>query len=139
MLKKRVLILCTGNSCRSHMAEGLINHFLSDKWVAHSAGTEPAGYVHLLAVAAMAELGIDITEQFSKSTDVFHHAAIDLIITVCDDAAQNCPLWLGDGTVKHIGFPDPAKAAGGRDEQLTVFRQVRDGIQERVLAYLQDW
>ncbi len=136
-LQKQVLILCTGNSCRSHMAEGLINHFLADTWIAYSAGTEPAGYVHPLAIKVMAELGIDISEQFSKTADVFRHASLDLVITVCDDAAENCPLWLGQGEKVHIGFPDPAKATGTEEEKTAVFRQVRDDIRERVLGYLQ--
>ncbi|MCP4426997.1 MAG: arsenate reductase ArsC [Chloroflexi bacterium] len=138
MPKKRVLILCTGNSCRSHMAEGLVNHFLGNEWTACSAGTEPAGYVHPLAIEAMAELGIDISQQYSKSTDVFRHAPVDVVITVCGDAAENCPIWLGDGHVVHIGFFDPAKAVGTKEEQLTVFREVRDGIRERALAYLRE-
>lgn len=121
------------------MAEGLVNHYLNDQWVAHSAGTEPAGYVHPLAIQTMAELGIDISEQYSKSTDVFRHAPIDVVVTVCDDAAEHCPLWLGDGAIKHIGFPDPAKATGSEEEITAVFRQVRDEIQEQVLAFLKDW
>ena len=136
MTTKRVLFLCTGNSCRSHMAEGLTNHFLREKWVAHSAGTEPAGYVHPLAIAAMTELDIDISEQYSKSADVFRYAPIDLVVTVCDDAAENCPVWLGNGRVKHISFPDPAKATGTDEEKMTLFRDVRNGIKEKVLSYL---
>lgn len=135
--KKRVLFLCTGNSARSQMAEGLVNHFLGDTWEAFSAGTHPAGYVHPLAVRAMAELGIDISAQRSKSTEEFRGVEFDRVITVCDHAAQNCPAWLGRGIVKHIGFPDPAAAGGSEDEQLTFFRQVRDGLREEVLAYLQ--
>ncbi len=136
MKKRRVLVLCTGNSCRSHMAEGLINHFMGDKWVAHSAGTEPAGYVHPLAIQVMAELGIDISEHVSKPTSIFRHAPLDLVITVCDDAAENCPLWLGQGERVHIGFPDPAKAKGREEEKTAVFRQTRDDIKEKVLGYL---
>jgi arsenate reductase len=120
------------------MAEGLVNHLLSDKWVAHSAGTKPAGYVHPLAIEVMAELGIDISEQYSKSTEVFRHAPLDVVMTVCDDAAENCPVWLGKGDIAHISFPDPAKATGTEDEKLQVFRQVRDDIQDKVLAYLHD-
>ncbi len=134
--KKRVLFLCTGNSCRSQMAEGLVNHFLGDQWLAHSAGTEPAGYVHPLAVQVMSDLEIDISQHFSKSVDEFRGVAFDQVITVCDDAAENCPLWLGSGRVTHISFPDPAKAVGTEAERLTVFRQVRDDIRERVLSYL---
>jgi len=135
--KKRVLFLCTGNSARSQMAEGLVNHFLGATWEAFSAGTNPAGYVHPLAIRAMAELGIDISVQRSKSTEEFRNVEFDRVITVCDHAAQNCPAWLGKGVVKHIGFPDPAAAEGSEEERLTFFRQVRDGLREEVLAYLQ--
>jgi arsenate reductase len=135
--KKRVLFLCTGNSCRSQMAEGLVNHFLGDTWEAFSAGTRPSGYVHSLAVRAMAELGIDISAQRSKHADEFREMSLDRVITVCEHAAKNCPVWLGQGQVKHIGFPDPAGADGEEEERLAVFRQVRDGIRNEVLTYLQ--
>jgi arsenate reductase len=134
--KRRVLFLCTGNSCRSQMAEGLVNHFLGDEWLAYSAGTAPAGYVHPLAVRAMADLGIDISFQRSKSADGFRNADLDLVITVCDDAAENCPIWLGKGRTIHIGFQDPAQATGTEEERLAVFRQVRDEIRQQVLSYL---
>ena len=136
-MKKRVLFLCTGNSCRSHMAEGLTNHFLADSWEAVSAGTQPAGYVHPLAIAALAELGIDISGHASKTADEFRQTPLDLVITVCDDAAENCPLWLGQGRVTHISFPDPAKATGTEEEKTAVFRQVRDDIRAQVLPYLE--
>jgi arsenate reductase len=134
--KKRVLILCTGNSARSQMAEGLINHFAGEEWVAYSAGTVPTGAVHPLAVQAMAELGIDISAQRSKSAEEFRGAALDLVVTVCDDAAENCPVWLGRGTVVHIAFPDPAAVSGAEAERLAAFRAACDGIRERVLGYL---
>ena len=137
MNKKHVLFLCTGNSARSQMAEGLINHFLGDRWEAFSAGTKPAGYVHPLAVRVMAELGINISAQRSKSVDEFREAAFDLVVTVCDDAARNCPVWLGKGKRVHLGFPDPAAATGSEDERLEVFRQVRDGLRQRVFAHLE--
>lgn len=138
---RRVLILCTGNSCRSQMAEGLINHFLGDTWRAESAGTAPSGYVHPLAVRALAELDIDlnspqISQGRSKSTDEFRQATFDQVITVCDDAAENCPLWLGSGQVTHIGFQDPALARGSDEEKMEVFRRVRDEIRARVLPFL---
>jgi len=136
-MKKRVLFLCTGNSCRSHMAEGLTNHFLGDTWEAVSAGTQPSGYVHPLAIAALAELGIDISGHASKTADAFRQTPLDLVITVCDDAAENCPLWLGQGRVTHISFPDPAKATGTEEEKTAVFRQVRDDIRAQVLPYLE--
>jgi arsenate reductase len=129
------LILCTGNSCRSQLAEALVNHFLAGSWQAFSAGTQPSGYVHPLALRALAELGIQHTGH-SKSLQVFQGQSFDSVITVCDDAAENCPVWLGQGKRMHIGFPDPAHAPGSEEEQMLVFRQVRDDIRRRVLAYL---
>jgi arsenate reductase len=137
MSKKRVLFLCTGNSARSQMAEGLVNHLLEDSWEAYSAGTQPSGYVHPLAVRAMAELGIDISTQRSKSADEFREVEFDVVITVCDNAAKNCPFWLGSGRVTHKGFPDPAAAIGSEEERLAVFRQVRDGLRQEIFAYLE--
>lgn len=134
--RKQVLFLCTGNSARSQMAEGLVNHFLGDEWEAHSAGTAPSGYVHPLAVKAMAGLGIDISAQRSKSVGEFREVEFDVVITLCDDAARNCPLWLGSGRVKHMGFPDPAAATGSEDERLDVFRQVRERIRREAIHYL---
>jgi arsenate reductase len=137
MSKKRVFFLCTGNSARSQMAEGLVNHFLGDRWEAFSAGTAPSGYVHPLAVQALADLGIDAASQRSKSTDEFRDVDFDAVITVCDQAAQNCPIWLGKGQRKHLGFPDPAAATGSGKERLAAFRRVRDGLKQEVLAYLE--
>lgn len=136
MAKKRVLFLCTSNSCRSQMAEGLVNHFLTGMWEAYSAGTSPAGYVHPMAIQVMSELNIDISGNRSQSTDEFRNTGLDLVVTVCDDAAENCPVWLGSGRVVHIGFPDPAKATGTDSERLIVFRRVRDDIQAKVLSYI---
>ena len=133
--KKKVLILCTGNSCRSQMAEGLINHELGDQWQAFSAGTEPSGYVHPMAIQAMAELGIDISDNNSKSVDLFQETKMDLAITVCDDASEKCPVWLGGNTV-HIGFDDPAVAVGDEGERMATFRRVRDEIRDRVISHL---
>jgi arsenate reductase (thioredoxin) len=135
--KYRVLVLCTGNSARSQMAEGLINAQLADRFVAHSAGTQPAGYVHPQAIAALREIGIDISDHRSKSVDEFKGMPFDVVITVCDDAAENCPVWLGQGQRVHVGFPDPAAAA--LDEQAQQFRAVRDAIQQQVLNFLRDW
>lgn len=137
MDKLRVLILCTGNSCRSQMAEGLANHYLAGQWQAFSAGTQPAGYVHPLAVEVMAEVGIDISRQRSKSTQEFRGQEFDLVLTVCGDAAENCPVWLGGGQKVHIGFEDPAHATGRLEEKLKVFRRVRDKIQKSVIPYLE--
>jgi arsenate reductase len=133
--RKKVLILCTGNSARSQMAEALINQSLGDQWQAFSAGTQPAGYVHPLALQALAELGIQHQGE-SKSTERFRGQAFDVVITVCDDAAENCPVWLGQGKRVHIGFPDPAKAEGSPEDQLLAFRQVRDAILTRIVPYL---
>ena len=135
---KKVLFLCTGNSARSQMAEGLVNHALGDQWQAVSAGTEPAGYVHPLAVRAMAELGVDISGQVSKSADEFRGIELDLVVTMCDDAAENCPVWLGDGRKVHISFKDPAKAIGSEEERLAVFRRIRDEIRREILGFLSD-
>ncbi len=137
--KKKVLFLCTGNSARSQMAEGLVDNFMGSEWEASSAGTEPSGYVHPLAIEAMAELGIDISGQRSKSTEVFRGTEFDVVITVCSDAAKNCPTWLGKGRQVHIGFPDPAAAEGDKSAQLAVFREVRDGLRERALDFLKNW
>lgn len=136
MSKKDVLILCTGNSCRSHMAEGMVNYYLGDDWNAYSAGIEPSGYVHPLAVAVLAEIGIDISGHTSKSTESFRAMSLDWVLTVCDDVAESCPVWLGQGNRVHIGFPDPAKAMGTDEERLMIFRQVRDDIREQVLEFL---
>lgn len=136
--RMKVLVLCTGNSCRSQMAEALINHELGKQWQAFSAGTQPSGYVHPLALRALEELGIQ-HQGISKSTDAFRSETFDVVITVCDDAAENCPVWLGKGRRVHIGFPDPAKAEGSDAEQMAVFRQVRDDIRARILTYLKDF
>lgn len=138
MSKNKVLLLCTGNSCRSQMAEGLVNYFLGDRWEAFSAGTEPSGYVHPLAIKAMAELDIDISDQRSKSVDEFRGVTFDVVITVCDDAAENCPVWLGSGNVHHIGFADPADATGSEEERMEVFWKVRDGLRREVFGYLKE-
>jgi arsenate reductase len=135
-MKKQVLFLCTGNSCRSQMAEGLVNHYLGDEWRAYSAGTDPAGYVHPLAVQAMSELNIDITMQRSKSADEFREMELDTVVTVCDDAAENCPVWLGKGNKAHMSYRDPATASGSHEERLAVFRRIRDEIRQEVLGFL---
>ena len=134
---KRVLFLCTGNSCRSQIAEAIVNHFAADRWTAFSAGTQPAGYVHPLALRVLAEIGVQHQGE-SKSIEVFRGQSFDQVITLCDDAEENCPVWLGQGRRVHIGFPDPAKAQGSPDEVLAVFRQVRDDIRAQILAYLAD-
>ena len=137
-MRKQVLFLCTGNSCRSQMAEGLVNHYLGDEWKACSAGTDPAGYVHPLAVQAMSDLGIDIALQRSKSIEEFREADFDTVVTVCDDAAENCPVWLGKGRKIHLGFEDPARATGSYEERLAVFRRIRDEIRQEVFDFLEN-
>jgi len=133
--KKRVLILCTGNSCRSQMAEALVSHDLGDTWLAFSAGTNPTGYVHPRALQVLEEVGIH-HEGRSKAMDEFRGQNFDAVITVCDDAAENCPVWLGQGKRAHIGFPDPAKADGSSEEVLQVFRTVRDEMRKQIVDYL---
>jgi arsenate reductase len=135
--RRRVLFLCTANSARSQMAEALVNHFLAPYWEAKSAGTQPATSVHPLACEAMEELGIDISSQKPKPTDQFRNEKFDVIVTLCDDAAKNCPLWIGPGQLLHMGFPDPAQAQGSWEDRLRLFRQVRDMIREKALAHLQ--
>ncbi len=138
MEKKKVLFLCTGNSARSQMAEGLVNFYLGDRWQAYSAGTQPSGFVHPLAVQAMAELGIDISGQRSKGVGEFRSLPFDVVMTLCDGAAQSCPLWLGARQVTHLAFPDPAAAPGSKAQRLEAFRRVRDALRERVLKCLEE-
>lgn len=133
--KKKALILCTGNSCRSQMAEAIINERYGDRWEAYSAGTEPSGYVHPKAIEALADIGIQ-HEGRSKHADEFRGVAFDLVITVCDDANEACPVWLGKGKRVHSGFQDPAKATGTEEEILAVFQQVRDQIRETIPGIL---
>jgi arsenate reductase len=113
------------------MAEAIVNARLSDDWRAFSAGTVPAGYVHPKALRVLEEIGITHAGE-SKSADQFRDMNLDLVVTVCDDAAENCPIWLGKGKRIHLGFPDPAKATGTDEEQLAVFRSVRDAIAQKV-------
>jgi arsenate reductase len=133
---KKVLFLCTGNSCRSQMAEAILNARLGDEWQAFSAGTQPAGYVHPKAITALAEIGIQHAGE-SKLADEFRDVDFDLVATVCDDAAENCPVWLGGGKRVHVGFPDPAKASGSDGEIMTVFRSVRDDIERQIIPLLE--
>jgi arsenate reductase len=135
-MKQRVLFLCTGNSCRSQMAEAIVNARLAGNWQAVSAGTEPAGYVHPKAIVVLAEIGIDWQGHVSKHADQFRNVPFDLAVTVCDDVAENCPVWLGRGQRVHLGFPDPATATGSEEDVLAVFRTVRDAIVEQIPALL---
>lgn len=131
--QRKVLFLCSGNSCRSQMAEAIVNAKLGTEWKAYSAGTKPAGYVHPKALAALAEIGIQHQGR-SKSVDEFSQTEFDVVITVCDAAAEECPLWLGKGKRIHRGFPDPAKSNDMAD-----FRRVRDAIEREILPLLQHW
>jgi arsenate reductase len=133
---RRVLFLCTGNSCRSQMAEAIVNARLGDAWQAVSAGTAPAAYVHPLAVRALAEIGVEHTGR-SKHVDEFRDVPFDLVVTVCDSAAEECPLWLGRGRRVHLSFPDPAKATGTEEEVMAAFRRVRDDIATQIPALLE--
>ena len=135
--KLKVLFLCTGNSCRSQMAEAITNNVLGEEWEAVSAGTEPAGYVHPKAVLALREIGIDHAGK-SKSVNDLQQREFDLVVTVCDDARETCPIWLGKGAQRHLGFQDPAQAKGTEKEIMEVFRQVRDQIQTQIPALLQE-
>lgn len=119
---KKVLFLCTGNSCRSQMAEAIVNARFGDEWQAVSAGTRPAGYTHPKAIAALAEIGIQ-HEGRSKQADEFFGQEFDLVVTVCDSAAEDCPVWLGKGKKVHHSFFDPATT-----DDLADFRRVRDEI-----------
>ena len=136
--RRRVLVLCTGNSARSQMAEGLIRAYLGDTWDVYSAGTQPAERVHPMAVQAMAELGIDISRQEPKHVDRFRGQPFDMVLTVCDNAQKSCPAWLGRGRVEHLGFPDPAAVTGDPEARMRAFREVRDDIRARLLSRLSE-
>ena len=133
---KSVLILCTGNSCRSHLAEGLLRHLASDLFTVHSAGSNPAGYVHPIAIEVMTEIGIDISAHQSKHLNEFLEQGIDTVITVCGNADQVCPTFPGQVSRYHWPFVDPAHATGSEEEIKEVFRTVRDEIQHTLSAYL---
>jgi len=133
--KRKILFLCTGNSCRSQMAEAIVNAQLSEQWVAVSAGTIPTGFVHPKALKVLNEIGIN-HQGNSKSVEQYRSDVFDLVVTVCDDAAENCPVWLGAGKRVHLSFPDPAKTQGSDEEILEVFRNVRNDIQKKVINLL---
>jgi len=129
--KRRVLFLCAHNSARSQMAEGLLRALGGARFAAFSAGTE-ATHVRPLAIRAMAEVGIDISAQLSKTLDRYLDQAFDAVITVCDQANEACPIFFGAKERLHWSFPDPSTATGTEDEQLAVYRQVRDAIRARI-------
>lgn len=134
MPKERVLILCTGNSARSQMAEGLLRHDAGDRFEVESAGTKP-GTVRPEAIAAMRELGIDISGHRSKHVDEFQGKHFDYVITVCDNAKESCPVFFSAAKRLHHSFEDPAALQGSDEERLSLFRRVRDELR----AYLNDF
>ena len=135
MSKPTVLILCTGNSCRSHMAEGILRNAASDLIEVASAGSNPSGYVHPKAITALNEIGIDISSHTSKHMNDFINQDIHTVITVCGNADQECPNYPGQSHRHHWGFEDPAHAEGSEDEIMEVFRKVRDEIKLVFEAY----
>lgn len=136
-MKKSILILCTGNSCRSQMAEGFLRSFDPELDV-KSAGTDPSGQVHPKAIAAMAEAGIDISNGYPKNVEQFIAKPFDYVITVCDSAKETCPVFTGQVKHRlHIGFEDPAEATGTEEEVMAVFRKVRDQIFQQFQEFYQ--
>jgi len=135
MASRRVLFVCTGNSARSQMAEGLLRQSAGDRFEVASAGTNPHG-LHPLAVQVMREVGIDISQHQSKSLDLFLDLPFNWVITVCDRAKESCPIFPGAATRVHWSFDDPASAEGTEVERTAVFRRVRDEIQHRLRLFL---
>ncbi|QGJ70168.1 Arsenate reductase ArsC [Planctomycetales bacterium 10988] len=135
-MKRRVLVLCTGNSCRSQMAEALWEQLGEGKWDSESAGSHPSGYVHHLAIEVMKEIGLDISTHRSQSVNEFQNESFDLVITVCDNAKESCPVFPGGTETLHWPFDDPADATGTDEEKLSVFRRVRDEIRSTIQNYL---
>jgi arsenate reductase (thioredoxin) len=134
MTRKRVLFLCTGNSCRSQMAEGFLRYMVGDKFEVFSAGVKPA-QVNPLAIKIMAEIGIDISKQRSKSATEFLGQKFDYVITICDNAKQTCPAFPGNYEKTHWDLEDPTEAQGSEEERMMVFRKIRDEIEQRI----KDW
>ena len=130
-----VLVLCTGNSCRSHLAEGFLRAASQGRFRVASAGSKPAGYVHPLAIKAMAEVGVDISAHTSKHLNGFLDQPVETVITVCGNADQACPIFPGQVNRHHWPFLDPAHATGTEEEKLQVFRQVRDEMRRVFEAY----
>jgi len=131
MMRKRVLFLCTGNSCRSQMAEGFLRHIAGDRFEVFSAGVKPT-QVNPLAIKVMAEAGIDISKHRSKSAMEFLGQQFDYIITVCDNAKQTCPVFPGKHEKIHWDLEDPAEAQGSEEERIVVFRKIRDEIRKKI-------
>jgi arsenate reductase (thioredoxin) len=133
--KPTVLILCTGNSCRSHLAEGLLRAAAGDLLNVASAGSKPAGYVHPMAITAMKEIGIDISAHTSKHMNEFLKGMVETVITVCGNADQACPIYPGQVNRHHWPFEDPAHATGTDEEKMEMFRRVRNEIRRTFTAY----
>ncbi|MCL4417766.1 MAG: arsenate reductase ArsC [Actinobacteria bacterium] len=133
---KKVIVICTGNSIRSQIAEGFFKKYKSS-WEIESAGTNPKG-LNPMAVKVMMEKGIDISDQKSKNLKQFINSKFDDVITVCDNARESCPLFPGKAKLIHWNFEDPAEAKGSIDEKLVVFRKVRDAIEEKILEFLKN-
>ncbi len=136
--KPKVLFLCTGNSCRSHMAEGLLRHLAGDRFISLSAGSKPSGYVHQLAVEAMGEIGIRLKDHQSESIQKYlsEEKVPDLVISVCDRAATNCPVFPGKVARLHWPFEDPAHVTGTVEQRKEKFRDIRNQIQEAIENWL---
>jgi len=135
-MKKRVLFVCTGNTCRSQMAEALTNARRGDSWEAFSAGTHPGSQPNPRALRALAEVGIRTEGSKPSKIDEYTGQPFDLVVTVCDDAEGRCPTWPGQGKRVHVGFPDPYLATGTEEQVMHVYRDVRDGMARRLLALL---
>jgi arsenate reductase (thioredoxin) len=133
-MKKKILFLCTGNSARSQLAEALMRHFRGQEFEVFSAGTDPKG-VHQNTIEVLREIGIDASSQTSKHIDDLFIREFDYIITLCDSAAQNCPVFFGKGVKMHHGFDDPAAATGRDQDVLESFRKVRDQIKKFILEF----
>jgi arsenate reductase len=133
--KRSVLFLCTGNSCRSQIAEAIVTNQLGEEWQAFSAGTKPAGYVNPLALEVLEEIGISHQGK-SKNASIYFDQDFDLVVTVCDSAAEDCPVWLRSNPQVHLAFEDPADFDGDQEAKLDKFRQVRDEILTKIPGLL---
>ncbi len=139
MSKKKVLFLCTGNSCRSQMSEGLLRYFAGNEFDVYSAGTEPAPQVNPLAIEVMKEIGIDISNQNPKHVREFLNQKIDFVITTCNNARKACPTFPGKITNIHWGLEDPTDAKGSKEERSKVFRKTRDLIYSKIQEFLKKY
>jgi arsenate reductase len=136
MEKRKILFICTGNSCRSQMAEALMNYLGGDLFTAFSAGSNPSGYVHPLAIEVIKEKGIDISKNKSKSLDIYLHEPWDMVVTVCDNAKESCPFFPGGIIREHWGFEDPAEFVGTEEEKRVFFRKTADLIEKRIRLFI---